>query len=275
MADPRIVHGLPLTLNLSVFFRSLPVLERPRAAARAGFRHVEMWWPFDEPEPAAADVDRLLRTLDDEGLELTGLNFFAGDLAGSDRGVLSLPDRVGEFKANVPVTTEIAERTGCRILNALLGNGSRELSIEAQREQALTSLHEAAESAARSGARVVVEPLNPIDFPRYLATTTGAAVNLVREASDAGADIGVLYDVFHMQRSEGRLIETVREHVEWLGHVQIADVPTRNEPGTGEIAFERFLPALRASGYEGWIGLEYQPSEDPASSLRWIEEMGP
>lgn len=245
-------------VNLSMLFLDRPFEQRPAAAKDAGFDAVEMWWPFGTPEPPDTAVDGLLRSIDAAGVQLTGLNFDAGDMAGGDRGLVSLPDQQDRFTANVPVVVEIAKRAGCRVLNALYGNRQEDVAPWRQDECALANLASAAK-AARDVATVVLEPLNSYENPRYPVLRTAQGLDVIRRVREAsGESVGLLYDLYHMQRMEGNLIDTIRSYGAEMAHVQLADSPGRSAPGTGEIAFGRVLDALSDSGYRGMVGLEYR-----------------
>jgi len=258
-------------VNVSMLFTELPLLRRPAAVAAAGFDAVELWWPFDEPVPPDRAVDAFATAVTDAGVSLAALNLFGGDLPAGDRGVLSHPDRADEFAANVPVAVDLAGRLGCSVLHALYGNRRDDVPVEAQDELAAEMLAAAAGVAAEVGATVVVEAMNPTEQPRYALHSTNAALRLVDDVRrSTGAELGILYDVYHMQRAEGDLIATIREHGTRFCHVQIADAPDRTPPGTGEIAYPRVLEALRATGYSGVVGLEYRPVQSSTESLAWV-----
>ena len=257
------------SVNLSMMFAEYSILDRPRFARDAGCSAVELWWPFDESEPSQTQVDWLVAALENAGLSLACLNFYAGDMAAGDRGVVSHPSHQRQFQANVDVATDIASRTGCKVLNALYGNRLEDVPRESQDEVALENLAFAARSAELVGATVVVEPLNTFENPGYPLVCTVDALRLIDQLAASGYQLGVLYDIYHAQRMEGNLIATIREHVAHFAHVQIADSPSRNEPGTGEIAFPRVLAALRDTGYEGYVGLEYIPTTNSHDSLAW------
>lgn len=261
-------------VNVSMLFTELPLLRRPAAVAAAGFDALEMWWPFSTPTPAEADIDLLARAIEDAGLTLAALNLYAGDLGAGDRGVLSHPDRADAFAASVPVGVALAGRLGCKVLHALYGNRRPDLPVEVQDELAVRHLAAVAAAARPIDARVVVEAMNPKEQPTFPLHRTAAAFELVgRIHAETGERLGLLYDAYHMQRSEGDLIATIDAHGADFTHVQIADVPTRTAPGTGEIAYARVLASLSASGYDGFVGLEYRPSGPSEDSFGWIEEL--
>lgn len=260
-------------VNMSMLFTELPLLQRPEAVAEAGFDAVEVWWPFAEPAPAGPAVEAFATAIVDAGVQLAALNLYAGDLAAGERGVLSHPDRADQFAASVHVGVELAERLGCSVLHAMYGNRRDDVPLEAQDELAAQMLANAAAAAAPVGATIVVEAMNPVEQPAFPLHSTNAALQLVESvALTSGARLGILYDAYHMQRAEGNLIATIREHGHSFSHVQIADAPDRTPPGTGEIAFPRVLESLEATGYGGFVGLEYRPIGSSTASLRWVQQ---
>ncbi len=253
--------------NISLLFTEAPFLERPALAARAGFSAIELWWP-----PADA-LDRLEDAVRDAGVEVALLNFDAGDMAAGDRGLLSDPARLDAFRANVPVALDLASRLGCTRLNALVGVRVPSLTLEEQLELARESVAWAAGEAAVVGASVLVEALNTFENGAYLLTRTDEARRFVDAVGRA--DVLLQYDAYHMQRMEGNLSETLRAHLDRIGHIQIADVPGRGEPGTGEIRFDFLLAEIDRLGYDGWVGLEYRPSTGSTeASLAWLRRAG-
>jgi hydroxypyruvate isomerase len=259
-------------VNLSILFTELPLLERPAAARAAGFDAVELWWPFAQPVPPDREVDALLLALDDAGVRLVGLNFDAGDMAAGDRGLLSRPGDTARFRANIDVTVGIAEATGCRVLNALYGKRVPGLDPHAQDDLAATNLGLAAEAARRCGATVVVEALNAYENAGYPLTSANAAlavVDRVREQAGTG-NVAFLADLYHLARMGEDPLTIIDRHAPDLGHVQIADVPGRGQPGTGDLPYAEVFAALDAVGYEGHVGLEYRPVGPSADSFGWL-----
>ncbi len=263
-------HALPYLANCSMLFTELPLLERPAAARAAGFDAVEFWWPWpQQPVPADADVDAFVSAIGDAGVQLVGLNFFAGDLAGPDCGVLSIPKRSSEFRDNVDVTVGIGERLGVSAFNALYGNRDGDADPREQDELGRENLGLAAAAAARIGATVLVEPVSgPKPYPLRTAADAVAVVERVR--ADGHPDVAFLCDLFHLANNGDDLDRAVAAYADVTGHVQIADCPGRGEPGTGTLDLERQLGALEARGYAGWVGLEYKPTTDTEHSLAWL-----
>jgi hydroxypyruvate isomerase len=267
-------HNLPYLANCSMLFTELPPLERAAAAKAAGFEAVEFWWPFATAVPASAEVDAFTRSIRDAGVRLVGLNFFAGDLAGPDCGVLSIPARSHEFRDNIDVTVGIGADLGVAAFNALYGNRVDGVSPDPQDDVATENLVTAAKAAAAIGATVLVEPVSgPKPYP---LRTAAQAVAVVERVRDAGAgNVGFLCDLYHLASNGDDIDAAIDRYAAQVAHVQIADAPGRGEPGTGTLDLDRYLGALRAAGYDGWVGLEYKPSTgNTLDSLGWLQREG-
>ncbi|MFE3598218.1 TIM barrel protein [Streptomyces sp. NPDC059096] len=261
-------------VNLSILFTELPLLERPAAAAAAGFTAVELWWPWtDTPTPPRAALDDLRAALEDAGTRLVGLNFYAGLLPGPDRGALSVPGEESErFRANIEVAAGFAAATGCTALNALYGNRVPGVDPQAQDALALENLVPAARAAHEAGALLLIEALNRPESPDYPLVTAASAVEVadrVNEATGLG-NAAFLLDLYHLSMNGADLAEVIDRYADRTGHVQIADNPGRGAPGTGTLPLEELVGRLRKAGYDGWIGLEYKPGDRPsAESFGW------
>jgi hydroxypyruvate isomerase len=265
-------HGLRFDVNCSILFTELPLLKRPAAARSAGFDAVEFWWPFGEPVPPDREVDSFVEALGDAGVRLVLLNFVAGDMAAGERGLLSLPARSAAFRDNIDVCAAIAERTGCGILNALYGNRADGVPEQQQDELATDNLALAAAGAADAGATVVVESLNSYDSPRAAIVSSQRALAVIDAVRARGVtNIAFLADLYHLGRMGEDLPGTLARHAGDIAHVQIADVPDRGAPGTGQLDYDALFGQLAAQGYPGWIGCEYKPSDpaDSSTSFGW------
>lgn len=263
-------HGLDYLVNCSMLFTERPLLERPAAARANGFDAIEFWWPWpEEPVPADAMLDAFVGAIRDAGVRLVGLNFFAGDLAGPDAGVLSIPDCSAQFRDNLDVAVGIGEQLHVTAFNALYGNRVDGISPEQQDELAHENLERAADAAARIGATVLVEPVSgPKPYPLRTADDAASVVEAVRAAGHA--NVGFLCDLFHLANSGDDVDVAIARHVDVTRHVQIADHPGRGEPGSGELNLDRHLRDLADRGYAGWVGLEYKPTTDTETSLNWL-----
>ncbi|MGC3003934.1 TIM barrel protein [Streptomyces sp. G35A] len=251
------------TVNLSILFTELPLLERPAAAAAAGFTAVELWWPWpDSPTPERSELDALKRAIEDAGVRLTGLNLYAGRLPGPDRGALSVPGEESErFRANIDVAAGFAASLGCTALNALYGNRVDGVDPAEQDALALENLVLAARAADRIGAILLVEALNRPESPRYPLVGAPAAVGVVDRVDEATGlgNARFLMDLYHLSVNGEDLPSVIERYAARTGHVQIADNPGRGAPGTGTLPLEDLLDRLRKAGYDGWAGLEYKP----------------
>ncbi|GCB44907.1 TIM barrel protein [Streptomyces sp. NL15-2K] len=262
-------------VNLSILFTELPLLERPAAAAAAGFTAVELWWPWtDSPTPERSELDALKRAIESAGVQLTGLNFYAGRLPGPDRGALSIPGEESErFRANIDVTAGFAEALGCTALNALYGNRVEGVDPAEQDALALENLVVAARTADRIGAILLIKALNRPESPLYPLVSAPAAVAIVDKVNDATGlgNARFLMDLYHLSMNGEDLPSVIERYASKTGHVQIADNPGRGAPGTGSLPLEDLLGRLGKAGYDGWVGLEYKPGDRPsAEAFDWL-----
>ncbi|MEQ4723279.1 TIM barrel protein [Nonomuraea sp. B19D2] len=238
-------------VNLSILFTDLPLLERPAAAAKAGFDAVELWWPFGTPDPGSVELAALRQAIEDAGVRLVGLNFDAGDMAAGERGLLARPDGSARFQANIDVAVQLAGELGCGVLNALYGN-----EPGTDRALAVANLRRAADAAASIGATVVVEALNSHENPKYAITSSQAAFELIDEVDRE--NVAFLADLYHLHRMGEDVLELIDRHSAGFGHVQIADDPGRGHPGSGRMPYDEIFRRLAAAGYRAHIGLEYR-----------------
>lgn len=257
-------------VNCSIMFSELPLLERPAAAKRAGFDAVEFWWPFDKAVPGDAEADSFVSAVANAGVELIGLNFFAGDMAAGDRGLVSWPGRAKEFRDNVGVVCELGERLGCRAFNALYGNRVHSATHQEQDDLAVENLAFAGEAVGRLAATVLVEPVSgAADYPLLTAHDVFRVIDRVREERGT-ENLGFLCDLYHLAANGDDLKRVIAAYGDRVSHVQIADAPGRHQPGTGELDLVGYVEALRAIGYEGWVALEYKPTGATADSFGWL-----
>ena len=268
-------HTLPYAANCSLLFTEVPLLERPAAAAAAGFGAIEFWWPWpDQPVPEDRAVEGFISAIRSAGVQLVGLNFFAGELTGPDCGVLSIPARRSEFADNIDVTVGIGDRLGVRAFNALFGNRVDASTPAEQDELGVEQLAAAAHAADRIGATVLLEPVSgPKPYPLRTAADVVAILDRVRAVGQGNGgprNVGLLCDLFHLANNGDDLDAAIAAYADQIAHVQIADHPGRGEPGTGTLDLGRYLSLLEHHGYSGYVGLEYNPTGPTTDSLDWL-----
>jgi hydroxypyruvate isomerase len=249
--------------NLTMLFTEVAFLDRFERAAKAGFKAVEFLFPY--PFPAA----ELSSRLKDNGLELVLHNLPAGDWDKGERGIACLPSRVDEFKAGVGKAIEYATALGVKQINCLAGKAAEGVPEKQARETFVANLRFAAGELKKAGIKSLIEPINTYDIPGFYLTRSAQALSIIDEV---GSDnLYLQYDAYHMQRMEGELAATIKKHLPRIAHVQVADNPGRNEPGTGEINHEFLFAHLDRIGYGGWIGCEYKPATTTEAGLGWLK----
>lgn len=271
MRDARFTYSA----NISIMFAEHPLLERPAAAAEAGFTEVELWWPFRQPVAEPSEVAALVSAIEQAGVVLTGLNFWAGDMIGGERGVASRPDRTAELRANAAQLVEIADATGCRLFNLLYGQRDARWSPATQDAAALDAIRSAAALVEPLGGTVLLEPLASGLNGDYPLVDPAQIRALLQSSLAEIPNVRLLFDVFHIGSNGIDIVSSAAEFAPWIGHVQIADSPGRGEPGSGSLPIEKALDTLVAVGYTGRVACEYQPSTPTtAASLGWIRRIG-
>ena len=254
---------LKIAANLTMMFNEHEFMDRFAAAAHCGFEGVEYLFPYEYPAEAIREQ------LEAHGLKQILFDFPAGDWAAGDRGIAVQPDRVSEFQDGVGLAVEYAKILGCERLTCLAGIPDDGTNPEVAEETMIRNLQFAADTAARIGAIVLVEPLNTRDVPGTFVSTSSHGARLVRAAMRD--NVRLQFDVYHTQIMEGDITTKFSELLPMIGHVQIADNPGRHEPGSGEINYPFVLNHIANSGYEGWIGAEYMPDDDTESGLDWVK----
>jgi hydroxypyruvate isomerase len=248
--------------NLTMLFNEVPFLDRFAAAREAGFRGVEFLFPYDYEPEALAELLHM------NGLELVLHNLPPGDWAGGERGIATLPGRQDEFRAGVETAIRYATALGCPQVNCLAGIPKGVEPAEARRVF-VDNLSYAAPILADAGIRLLIEAINTrVDMPGFFLTNTRQAMEIIE---DVGSDnLYFQYDIYHMQIMEGDLARTIEANLPRIAHIQLADNPGRNEPGTGEINYPFLFQFLDRIGYQGWIGCEYKPKGKTAEGLGWL-----
>ena len=248
--------------NLSLLFADADFLDRFDRAAAAGFRAVEFQFPY------AYDLAALSARVREAGVEVVLFNLSPGSWDKGERGIACLPGRVSEFRDGLARTIEYAKALGCTRINCLSGLAPPRVASETLRETFVSNLRYAAGELAREGITLLIEPVNTRSIPGMYLRNSGQALAIIDEVH--AANLKLQYDVFHMQIMEGDLAKTIEANLARIGHIQIADVPDRHEPGTGEINYPFLFGWLDRIGYAGWIGCEYNPAGRTEDGLDWV-----
>jgi hydroxypyruvate isomerase len=255
-----------LAANLSMMFNEVPFLDRFDAAAKAGFKAVEFLFPYEHP---AAE---LKRRLDGAGLAQVLFNMPPGDWAGGERGTASLPGRQAEFREGVKKALDYAAALDCTLVHCMAGIPPAGTPFATAAAAYAANLSWAAEQASAAGVRIAIEPINHRDMPGFHLNTMAQAAAII---AALGADkVGLQFDIYHCQVTEGDVTKRMEAYMPIIAHMQLADVPARNEPGTGEIGWEFVLNRIDALGYRGWVGCEYRPAGDTVAGLAWRQRYG-
>jgi hydroxypyruvate isomerase len=251
--------------NLTMLFNELPFMQRFEAAAKAGFEAVEYLFPyaFDKKELAAA-----LRA---NGLAQVLHNLPAGDWEAGERGIACHPGRRAEFREGVGRAIDFATALGCPQVNCLLGKLPEGVTTGDARKVVVENLRFAAKELEGAGIRLLIEPINSFDIPGFFLTRTDQALALIDEVGSS--DLLLQYDIYHAQRMEGELGNTLSRNIARIGHIQLADNPGRGEPGTGEINYAWLFRHIDSIGYAGWIGCEYKPRAGTVEGLGWRQAL--
>ena len=252
---------LRFAANLSMMFNEVPFLDRFAAAAEAGFSGVEFLFPYEHPAP------ELRSRLADSGLTMALFNMPPGDWSAGDRGLASVPGRTAEFRDGVTRSLDYAAALGCKQVHCMAGIPPAGTHPITAASLYAANLAWACEQAHSAGVTVLIEPINQRDMPGFHLAATGQAAAVI----DAiGRDrLALQFDIYHCQVSEGDITRRFEALLPMIGHIQIADVPGRNEPGTGEIAWAFVLGRVDASVFDGWIGCEYRPAGNTMAGLDW------
>ncbi|MDE3176023.1 MAG: hydroxypyruvate isomerase [Pseudomonadota bacterium] len=252
--------------NLTMLFNEVDFLDRYAAAQAAGFKGVEYLFPYPyAPEALAGKLAR-------HGLTQVLHNLPAGDWASGERGIACLPGREAEFRDGVSTAIRYARALNCGLVNCLVGVAPKGVDDSLVRSTLVGNLRYAARALADAGIKLLVEPINNYDIPGFYLSRSRQTLELFDEVGES--NLWLQYDIYHMQRSEGELAATLQALLPRIAHVQIADNPGRNEPGTGEINYDYLFRRLDEIGYPGWVGCEYKPRASTRDGLGWLARAG-
>jgi hydroxypyruvate isomerase len=252
--------------NLSMMFNEHPFLDRFAAAAKEGFTAVEFLFPYEYP------AKELKQRLEANGLTQVLFNMPPGDWSKGERGIAALPGRQGQFREGVKLAIDYATTLDCKLVHAMAGIVPQGVSPTAAASIYAANLAWAGEQAHAAGIKLAIEPINHRDMPGYFLHTEAQGAAVVEAI---GRDrIGLQFDIYHCQTTEGDITKRIEQHLPLIVHMQIADVPARNEPGTGEIGWRYVFRRMDELGYGGWVGLEYRPAGDTVAGLAWRTTFG-
>ena len=250
-----------LAANLSMMFNEVPFLERFDAAARAGFAACEFLFPYEHP------ASTLKSRLTAAGLTQVLFNMPPGDWAKGERGTASLPGRQAEFRDSVKQALDYATTLDCKLVHCMAGIPLAGTAFATAAAVYAANLAWGAELAHGAGVKLIIEPINHRDMPGFHLNTLAQAAAVI---AAVGPDrLGLQFDIYHCQITEGDITKRMEHHLPIIAHMQLADVPARNEPGTGEIGWPYVFSRVDALAYQGWIGCEYRPAGDTVAGLSW------
>jgi hydroxypyruvate isomerase len=249
--------------NLSMMFTDVPFLDRFGRARAAGFEAVEFLFPYEHP------AEEIARRLRDNGLSQVLFNAPPGDWAQGERGVAALPGRQREFREGIARALEYATALSCPRLHVMAGLKPEGVPHDTLLATYAANLAWCAEECGKAGVKPVIEPINHRDIPGFFLNTTDEAAAII-EAVGGPERLGMQFDLYHCQITEGDLVKTAERHMPLIAHMQVADNPGRNEPGTGEVNWPFVFQAIDQLGFRGWIGCEYRPKGETETGLSWF-----
>ena len=258
--------SLRLCANLNFLFTEVPLLDRFDAAAEAGFKGVELLSPYE------ASLTNLRARLEAAGLTAVLMNSFAGDREKGERGLACLPDKEQAFRDSIELSLEYASGLGCGMIHFMGGVKPDDVSFDLAMALYSRRLAWAADRAHAAGIQLMVEAINQRDIPGYIVRTQEQAAALVT-AIDTDA-VGLQFDIYHCQTAQGDVARRVEQLMPLIRHIQVADVPGRNEPGTGEVGWDFLFNRIAELNYQGWVGCEYKPLGRTATGLAWRRRFG-
>jgi hydroxypyruvate isomerase len=248
--------------NLSMMYTEAPFLERFALAAKSGFKAVEFLFPYEHP---AAEIAKRLA---DNGLSQVLFNAPPGDWGAGERGIAALPGRQAEFREGLKKALEYAAALSCPRLHLMAGLAPAGVPRDTLMAVYAANLAHAAEECAKAGVKPVIEPINHRDIPGFILNTTREAVAVIEAIGPER--LGLQFDLYHCQVTEGDLVKRAEALLPYIAHMQVADNPGRNEPGTGEVNWPFVFRRIDEIGFRGWIGCEYRPAGETTAGLSWF-----
>lgn len=252
--------------NLTFLFTEFDFLERFSAAQKAGFKYVEFMFPYE------FDQAEISKQLDRHNLKMVLFNIPAGDWAGGDRGIAVDPARKNEFRDGVKEAISSAQRFNVKQVNCLVGNTNESESADALWNNLVDNIRFAADELKAHGVNLLIEPINHHDMPGFYLNTTDQVMKLISEVKKD--NVYLQYDVYHAEREKEDHLAILKDKLHKVGHIQIADNPGRNQPGTGVIDYTSLFKTIAESNYNGYIAMEYKPDPNTEASLEWVAKFG-
>jgi len=251
--------------NLGFLWPDRPLLDRIDAAALAGFKAIELHWPYDTPARA------LRARCEAHGLKLLGVNTSRGDVSKGEFGLGALPGRRTEFQSAFDQSLSYCVEAGGTAIHCMAGRIDQ-TEREAARSTLVENLQEASRKAAPHGIMLLLEPLNPRDAPGYFYSTVGEGAAIIKETGCA--NVRLMFDCYHVGVAEGDVLNKLERFMPLIGHAQIAAVPSRAEPDEGELNYREIFGELARLGYQGFVGCEYKPRAQTEAGLAWAKTLG-
>lgn len=257
---------MQLCANITMLYNEVDFLQRYQWAAEDGFTGVECLFPYAY---SASEVNAMRL---DAGVEQVLFNTSAGDWDAGDRGLACHPDKAGAFRDSVEQALSYANALETKLVHVMAGLLPDELALVEAEHVYVENLVWAAKQAQKASVTLTLEAINPIDMPGYMLTTQGQALQLCQRI---GADnVKLQFDFFHCQKYEGNSLQLFEQLKDQIAHIQIAGVPHRHEPNTGELDYRQVFSLLQQSAYAGTIGCEYRPRGSTREGLAWRTEVG-
>lgn len=250
------------SINLSLLFKEHAFLDRFQAAADAGFKAVEIQFPYDH-EAAA-----IKKAADEANVEIILINVPVDDLMQGGNGLACQPERIEDYEQALMQCVDYAKILQPKMINVLAGREKEKARLTDAHRTFIRNLRHSAEVFDSMGITTVFEAVNKIDMPGFLVHNLREQIEVLEEAQHP--NIRLQYDVYHMTRMGEHVIENLYEHAHIIGHIQFADAPGRAQPGTGEIDFDAVFNVIDKSIYSGWVGAEYNPQGTTQESLGWF-----
>ena len=257
---------LKISANISLLFTELPMLDRIKAACDEGFTAFELHFPYEIP------IEELIKVVEKTKMNVSIFNFPAGDFPNGGPGIASISEREAHFRASVAEARMYVEALKPYGINMLSGCPLKYTKKKLGKKIFIKNLIYAAQRFQDTNTLMLIEPINLYDRPNYLINTTFEAIEIIKKSQLQ--NVKVLFDIYHMHRMGEDIKKTIINNFSYIGHIQFADYPGRNQPGTGKIKFEEIFNTLKKLRYDRWIGAEYNPKSTTYNSLSWLTQFG-